>query len=102
LALARQIAVSKSSLQAVQFTPATGVYTLPGVNDINRANLTYSVNLADSPFNVSLPAVVLGADSNIQFDYYGQPDSGGVITVRSGSYQQTVSVDAGTGLASIP
>jgi hypothetical protein len=69
---------------------------------MNRSNLTYSVDLSDPPFDVTLPSVVLGADSNVQFDNYGQPDSGGVITVRSGSYQQTVTVDAATGLASIP
>ncbi len=102
LELARQNAMSSSATQTVQFTPATDDYTLSGMTDLDHSSQTYSVDLAAAPYNAVLVSATLGGDSDVQFDYYGQPDSGGTITVKSGGFQQTVTVDPDTGKASIP
>ncbi len=102
LGLARQNAISRSTTQTVQFTPATDDYTLPGIADMDHSSQTYSVDLAAAPYNADLVSVTLGGDSDVQFDRYGQPDSGGTITVESGGFQQTVTVDPDTGKARIP
>ncbi len=102
LGLARQNAISRSSTQTVQFTPATDDYTLPGMADLDHSSQTYSVDLAAAPYNAVLVSATLGGDSDVQFDQYGQPDSGGTITVESGAFKKTVTVDPDTGQASIP
>ena len=102
LEFARQNAMSKSTTQIVQFTPATDSYTLSGMADLDRSSQTYSVDLAAAPYHAVLVSATLGSDSDLQFDFYGQPDSGGTITVQSGSFQQTVTVDADTGKATVP
>lgn len=102
LGLARQNAISSSAAQTVQFTPSTDSYTLPGMADLNHSSQTYSVDLAAVPYDVVLVSATLGADTDIQFDQYGQPDSGGTITVQSGNFLQTVTVDPDTGRARIP
>jgi Tfp pilus assembly protein FimT len=102
LGFARQNAVSTSSSQPVQFSPATNGYTLPGMADLNHSSQTYSVDLAAAPYNAVLVSATLGGDSDVQFNQYGQPDSGGMVTVESGGFQQAVSVDPDTGKASIP
>ena len=102
LGLARQNAISRSSTQTVQFTPATDDYTLPGMADLDHSSQTYSVDLAAAPYNAVLVSATLGGDSDVQFDQYGQPDSGGTITVESGAFKKTVTVHPDTGQASIP
>ncbi len=102
LELARQRAVSSSAALTVQFVPATNSYSIPGLDDINHPSQAYAIDLGEQPYNAGLLSAALGGDSDVQFDRYGQPDSGGTITVQSGSFQQTVTLDSDTGLASIP
>lgn len=102
LALARQSAISASDDKLVQFTTDSGVYSIPGLSSLDRPSASYSVDLSQAPYRVTIISAMLGSDTNIQFDYFGQPDTGGVITVGSGSATGTVTVDAHTGRASIP
>ncbi|RIK86945.1 MAG: hypothetical protein DCC67_02460, partial [Planctomycetota bacterium] len=100
LTLARQTAMSKSATQSVQFTANSGTYSLPGMAALDRPAAAYSVDLSVAPYQVRVSSALLGADSQVIFDRFGQPDSGGVITVASGSAAGTVTVDGNTGLAS--
>lgn len=102
LGFVRQTAISESATLSVSFTPASNDYSIPGLPDLNRPGQTYAVALNSPPYDATLVSATLGADSDVQFDRYGKPDSGGLITVESGGYQQTVTVDPETGKASIP
>ena len=102
LGYARQTAMSQSTTLSVLFAPASDAYSIPGLSDLNRPGTTYTVALDASPYNADLVSATLGSDNNIQFDQYGQPDSGGTITVESGAYQATVTIDPNSGKASIP
>lgn len=99
---ARQQALSNSAPQTVQFSPGTDDYTIPGMDDLDHTGQTYAVDLAAYPYSASLESATLGGDSNVQFDRYGQPDSGGTITVQSGPFQRTVTIDPDVGAATIP
>ena len=101
LGLARESARSNSSPVAVQFSPATDDYTIPAISHLDSPGLTYAVDI-DAAYDAEIVSAVLGGDSVLTFDRYGQPDSGGTVTVQSGGTQQTVTVDSDTGRGSIP
>jgi Tfp pilus assembly protein PilE len=102
LGYTRQTAISESATRSVTFTPSSNAYSIPGVPDLDRPGEAYAVELNAPPYNATLVSAALGADSEIQFDRFGKPDSGGTITVESGGYQETVTIDPETGKASIP
>ena len=102
LRLVRQKAISRSSTETIQFSTVSNNYTIPGMDDLNHPGQAYTVSLTIYPYNAAIVSASLGGDSDLQFDRYGQSDSGGTITVQSGSYQQTVTVNADTGKATIP
>jgi Tfp pilus assembly protein FimT len=102
LNLARQTAISRSSSQSVQFTTGSGTYTLPGMTHPDRPTLTYSVNLSGEPYGATVIGAAFGASSTVQFDRFGQPSATGVVTVAIGSSTQTVSVEATSGVVTIP
>ncbi|MCC6494332.1 MAG: prepilin-type N-terminal cleavage/methylation domain-containing protein [Pirellulales bacterium] len=102
LALSRQAAMAQSTTQSVQFTPGSGAYSLSGLGGLDRPSAAYTVDLALAPYNVRILSAPLGGDATVQFDYFGQPDSGGVITVGCGAATAAVTIDSSTGLASIP
>jgi len=99
LAWARQSAINKSTAQTVQFTPASGSYTLALAADLDRPAAAYVVTLTSAPYSCTLVSATLGADTNVVFDRFGRPDSGGTIVVGAGSSTKTVTLDANTGLA---
>ncbi|MEX0725494.1 MAG: GspH/FimT family pseudopilin [Planctomycetaceae bacterium] len=102
LSLARQHAISTSTSRSVQFTPASGTYTIAGLSDLNHPSQSYSADLTASPYSVVLVSASLGGDTTLTYNLYGQPDSGGTVTVRSGSIQQTVTINSDTGQAAVP
>ena len=99
LRYARQRAISDSTSIAITFTPGTASYSIPNLADLDRPGQTYAVSLDAAPYQVTLVSADLGGDTSVQFDHFGKPDSGGTITVASGSYQQTVTLDPETGEA---
>ncbi|MDA1014318.1 MAG: GspH/FimT family pseudopilin [Planctomycetota bacterium] len=101
LDLARQTARHRSASQAVQFNAAASTYTLPGVAALNRRPGDYSIDVSARPFNSTIVSVDLGGDSEIIFNGYGQPDSGGDIVVAVGSRQWTISVDPTSGMVTV-
>jgi len=102
LELARKLAMTRSTTQTVQFLPDSNEYTLIGIEHIHNSSQTYTVRLADPPYSVSLVSASLGGDSDVTFDQFGRPDSDGTITVQAGGFQQTVTINADTGKATIP
>lgn len=98
----RQHAVSASSDLRVQFESATNSYTIPALKDLDRPGQAYSVDLTEYPYNSTIVSASCGADEELLLSRYGTPDSGGTITIQSGKYTRTVTIDAITGKVSIP
>jgi type II secretion system protein H len=103
LATAQARARATSSSQTILFTlpPQGSQYQIAGMKDPDRPAATYTVNLADSPYQVTLSSASLGGDSTLIYNGYGIPDSGGTVVVGSGQYTKTVTIDATTGMAAI-
>jgi len=99
---AREAAMSESKTLTVSFTPGSGSYSIPGLTHLNHPGQMYAINLSQSPYSASIVSATLGGDADVVFDRFGHPDSGGTITVQSGSFQTTVTINADSGKASIP
>jgi type II secretory pathway pseudopilin PulG len=102
LGLARQNAISRSAALGVSFALTTDSYAIPDLPDLDRPGRSYVVELNSSPYHTSLISADLGGDSDVQFDRFGKPDSGGSIIVESGGFQQSVTIDGDSGRVTIP
>ena len=101
LNLARCQARISSSGQTVAFNVASNNYSLPGMAPLPGQPSPYKVNLSSDPYSASLLTTVFGSSSTMSFDRFGQPGTGGTITVKSGSFVKTIIVDSNTGLATV-
>jgi len=97
LKLARQRAIASSSSQVIVFTNGGDKYTLSGVEDLDHPSLQYEVVLSEAPYHASLNSVSFGAASQITFNGFGVPNSGGTVVIQSGQYVKTITVDPNTG-----
>jgi type II secretory pathway pseudopilin PulG len=102
LGLARQWAMAKSGSLTVRFAAASDQYALEGLDHPDRRGESYVIRLNRSPYRANLVSAVLGGDEAVVFNAFGLPDSGGTITVESGGWTQSVTLDPDTGQASLP
>ena len=98
---ARQHAINTSASQTVTFDAAAGSYELVGMQDLDRPADPYVVWLSGDPHRATMLSVVCGGDTQIVFDIYGVPDTGGQVVLTSGHWQKTVTVDADNGLVTV-
>jgi prepilin-type N-terminal cleavage/methylation domain-containing protein len=101
LHLAHARAKAASASQTVQFSPSTNDYELPGLPSLDGAAGTYTVELSDRPYDATLVSADFAGDTQVTFDGWGIPDSGGTLILTVGSERRTVVVDAETGKATI-
>ena len=101
MAMARNKARAGSATQSVVFTVASNEYSIPGLPHLDRTGQEYEVSLADEPYRAELVSASFGGSSQATFNGYGIPASGGSVTVRVGSVQRTVVLDADTGEARV-
>lgn len=97
---ARHIARSRSQAVTLAFS-STG-YTITGIPSPDHPSGTYTVSLNDGILNATLSSIAFSGDANLVFNSFGMPDSGGSLTVSSGSVSTTVTVAAETGAVTIP
>jgi prepilin-type N-terminal cleavage/methylation domain-containing protein len=98
---AQSYAKTTSASCTVSFSPATEQYQLIGVPSFDGNSGDYSVDLSNDPYEAKLVSADLGGDSQVVFDGWGMPDSGGTIVVSSGAEQRTVVIDGGAGQVTI-
>lgn len=94
LRLAQRHAKRTSASQSIVFDVANNRYVLTGIPDLDHADQTYAFDLGDSDSQTVLQSAVFGNNSTLTFDIYGRPDKSGTVVIKSGSYQQTVTVEA--------
>jgi prepilin-type N-terminal cleavage/methylation domain-containing protein len=94
IAFARSRAVAQSANQSVVFDLLASTYVLSGAADLDRPGLTYSVDLAASPYQVKIISIDFGGRPNVNFDGYGMPDSGGAVVLSAGRFTKQIVLDA--------
>jgi prepilin-type N-terminal cleavage/methylation domain-containing protein len=97
---ARTAARVASEPRTVTFSAGTVSYTVSGESSLRRAG-AYTVQLGDEPYRAHAVAASFGGAPSITFDAFGLPSSGGQVTLRIGTDERTVTVNAQTGKADI-
>lgn len=97
IALAQSRANYGSAAITLSFSPVTNSYQIVGMPDPDRPAQTYTVNLSANPYNLTLTSANFGGSTNLGFDGYGTPLTGGTIVVSQGTTSRTITVDATSG-----
>jgi prepilin-type N-terminal cleavage/methylation domain-containing protein len=101
LTQARTSAKTASASRTVTFSVAGNSYAIPQLSSLNGGSGRYSVALSERPYQVGLTSVNFGGDTEITYNGWGLPDSGGTVILAIGTEQRTVTVDSETGRASV-
>lgn len=98
LALAQRLARYSSSSQTVRFYITTNRYSLINLPSPDHAAGSYAVPLGEDPYRVQVSSANFGGDTILVFNGYGEPDSDGSVTLRTGNRTRTIYLQSGSGL----
>ena len=98
---ARTSAKTASASRTVAFSVAGNSYQIPQLSSLNGSSGGYSVILSERPYQVGLLSANFGGDTEIIYNGWGLPDSGGTVNLAIGTEQRTVTVDSETGRAGV-
>ncbi|MEM7624239.1 MAG: type II secretion system protein [Planctomycetota bacterium] len=101
IARAQTHARANSTTATLRFRVGLDLVTISELPHLDLPSQAYTTQLAEEPYDSNLTAADFGGDTYLVFDGYGQPDSGGTLTIRCGSNLRTITVDPDTGEASI-
>ncbi|MFG0331481.1 MAG: GspH/FimT family pseudopilin [Phycisphaerales bacterium] len=109
LEYARSIALAESRSVKITFDEAAESYQIDGAASLKGAGTAHLVDLTEEPYRADISGVSFddptdGADplNELTFDGFGQPDSGGKLTVQAGGVSGDVVVDGDTGEITVP
>lgn len=99
---ARQHAISSGTTQQIQVLTGTNEYKLINMPDINHPGTTgYVVDFDELQGSLTITNVNYEGTDNVTFDIYGKPNRGGSVTLQSGSFTKTITIDATTGKTTV-
>ncbi|MBN2316801.1 MAG: prepilin-type N-terminal cleavage/methylation domain-containing protein [Sedimentisphaerales bacterium] len=101
LTQARTSAKTASASRTVTFSVEGNSYDIPQLSSLNGNSGCYIVALSERPYQVRLISVNFGGDTEIMYNGWGLPDSGGTVILAIGIEQRTVTVDSETGRAEV-
>jgi type IV fimbrial biogenesis protein FimT len=102
LAAAQQYARRTSSSLRIEFDATKAEVRFPAMPDPDHPKLAYTIALAAEPYLATLEASGFKTADELTFDGFGDPDSGGTITLRVGAETRSIAIDADTGRAYQP
>lgn len=102
LLFAKRQAKHTGSSRTVSFNVGANRYDVSDEEDLDHPGQPYRVFLDHDPYQAVIVSADFGGDAAIVFDGYGEPDTGGFVTIQVGSKQGTISVDLSTGGVSPP
>jgi len=106
LTLAQVSARTTSVSRTITFSTATSSYSMASVQNgtpttnVSSTPQEHTVNLSADPYHATLVSASFGGTSQVTFDRYGQPSSGGTVVIQVGAFQRTITLDANSGKAS--
>lgn len=102
VASARDSARNRGQAVTLSFNTTNHTYSVTGLTHPDHPSSSFSVNVRDYDSAVMLQSANFGGNAVLIFNGFGNPDSGGSITVSCNGYATTVTVAAGTGGVTVP
>jgi type II secretory pathway pseudopilin PulG len=100
LELVRQTARLTSTQQTLTVIGLT-YSTSAAVTDLDRPTQAYSLDFSKPPYSLNALSANFGGQTEVHFNGYGLPSSGGTVIVQAKNHQCTVTLDGATGQVSI-
>jgi Tfp pilus assembly protein FimT len=101
LLLAQTNARATSTAQTITFSPGQDSYTLSGLTNPETGAGTYTVSLSGAPYLADLTSADFALALPLTFNGFGSPSTGGQVTVTTGGFSRTITIDADSGAATI-
>jgi Tfp pilus assembly protein FimT len=108
LSLAQSRARLTNANCSLSISIASDSYTVSGLKSLDKPSENYVVSLGQAPFQCDVQFLATEASptaslSNlaIQFNRFGMPDQGGIITVGCGGYSKTITLESISGRVKI-
>jgi Tfp pilus assembly protein FimT len=101
LSLVRSQARLTSKPLTVVFTKSSNSYQIDGMPDLLHRSNTYSVQISAHPYYATFVNIVFSGSTQVTFDQYGVPNTGGTVTINVGDVRKSIMLDGTTGRASI-
>ena len=99
---AQTYAKTTSTACTVSFSFNAEQYQMIDVPSLDGQSGDYTVDLSADPYHAKLTSADFDGATQVVFDGWGMPDSGGTVVVAVGSEQRTIVVDGDTGEVTIP
>jgi type II secretion system protein H len=93
----RHAARMKSQTQSMTFTGGTTYAISSGVTELDSNSQPYTVDLAQSPYEMDSVTVAFGGPTVVSFDGYGTASVSGTIVLQLGSNTRTITLDKTNG-----
>jgi prepilin-type N-terminal cleavage/methylation domain-containing protein len=100
LELVRETARLTSRAQTLTVTGMTYTAT-SAIASLDRPGQAYLVDLSQSPYELEVLAANFGGFTEVSFNGYGTPSSGGTVVLQARDHQCTVTLNGTTGQVSI-
>ena len=97
LTYARQLAKTAGASRSVTFDVSANQYTLSDVTHPDRPSEPYLVDLSEDPYATDIVSATFGFGTDVTFNGFGVPQSGGQIVIQVRDRQMTLTLDAETG-----
>jgi prepilin-type N-terminal cleavage/methylation domain-containing protein len=101
IARAQRAAKFTSAAKTLSFNPPQNRYQIDGMKDLDHPSQTYIIRLGESPYQATILSASFGGDTDLIFNGFGIPDSGGTVSIKVGPYTKTITVAANTGQITI-
>lgn len=101
VALLQARANHTSTSQTMLFATATNSYQIVGMPDLDNPAVTYTVSLGAGNYQATLVSASFNGTPQMQMDGYGAATSGGTVVISVGSISRTITIDAGSGRATV-
>jgi hypothetical protein len=102
LRFARREAQAQSTSRQVDFDILTESYTLVDVADLDHHAADYVVSMSRERYLCNVVDANFGGNPSVTFDWRGEPDNPGTVTVQIGTVTKVVEVDDAGEVAVLP
>jgi prepilin-type N-terminal cleavage/methylation domain-containing protein len=101
LAMAQTLARSTSAPQTIIFNFTAENFRISGMTYFETATGAYTVHFSQPPYLADLSSTDYVSGTPVTYNGFGVLSAGGAVVISSGGFSRTVTIEAGSGAATI-